>query len=398
MQKFLIALLFALLIAPSVSFAAFDDVTLTTDAVITVGGIDLTISGSSAVVETITVGADSFNFTMPSGTSALQVSSADRRVLSTNSPSQYIGTNECNSSASVLKHSFSGVESVTITVTPQSSTCGTSATNPAAASTASASSGGGGTTPAGLNNPTPPSTVAQNIGITVKPAAETTVAQATTPASTAPPAAPPVAPTVSPIFTRALSPGATHADVKRLQQLLNSDPETRIAESGAGSPKSETKYFGSLTTKAIQKFQVKYGVAGPGIPGYGNLGPKTRAKLQEIFNTVPTAPALPTTPGTEQAAATPAGTVSPVFTRALSPGNTHRDVKRLQQLLNSDPETRIAETGVGSSGNETEYFGSLTTKAIRKFQVKYGVAGPGIPGYGNFGPKTRAKLQEVFGR
>lgn len=281
MHRFLIVWFFALLIAPTASFAAFDDVTLTTDAVITVGGIDLTVSGSSAVVESITVVADSFNFTMPSGTSALQVSSADRRVLSTNSASQYITTNECNSSASVLKHAFSGVESITITITPKSATCGTSATNPALASTASASSGGGGPTPSSLNNPTPPSTVAQNVGLTVQPAVETAATPAVAPPAATPAA--PSAPAVSPVFTRALAPGRTHSDVKRLQKLLNSDPTTRIAETGVGSPGSETEYFGALTTKAIQKFQVKYGVASPGTAGYGNLGPKTRAKLQEIF-------------------------------------------------------------------------------------------------------------------
>ena len=74
------------------------------------------------------------------------------------------------------------------------------------------------------------------------------------------------------------------------------------------------------------------------------------------------------------------------------------DVKRLQQLLNSDSDTKIAESGIGSFGNETEYFGSLTEKAVQKFQTKYNIAKSGDSGYGYVGPKTRAKLNEVFGQ
>jgi len=45
-----------------------------------------------------------------------------------------------------------------------------------------------------------------------------------------------------------------------------------------------TGYFGSVTKKSVQAFQDKYGIAGPGDAGYGRVGPKTRAKLNELFN------------------------------------------------------------------------------------------------------------------
>ncbi|MBI2175276.1 MAG: hypothetical protein HYU35_00900, partial [Parcubacteria group bacterium] len=40
--------------------------------------------------------------------------------------------------------------------------------------------------------------------------------------------------------------------------------------------------------------------AGPGEPGYGYVGPKTRAKLEEVFSQTPApaTPAAPTTPAT----------------------------------------------------------------------------------------------------
>ncbi len=88
---------------------------------------------------------------------------------------------------------------------------------------------------------------------------------------------------VSAIFTKALVVGVASSDVKRLQQLLNSDPDTKIGSSGAGSPGHETTLYGALTKKAVQKFQVKYKVAKPGDIGYGNLGPKTRAMIAKIF-------------------------------------------------------------------------------------------------------------------
>ncbi|MDX9893703.1 MAG: peptidoglycan-binding protein [Patescibacteria group bacterium] len=82
------------------------------------------------------------------------------------------------------------------------------------------------------------------------------------------------------------------------------------------------------------------------------------------------------------------------FTHNLSQGDTDSEVKVLQQLLNELGFT-VAESGVGSVGNETEYFGSLTKQAVQRFQCKKGIACSGsefTTGYGLVGPKTRAAL------
>ncbi len=92
--------------------------------------------------------------------------------------------------------------------------------------------------------------------------------------------------------------------------------------------------------------------------------------------------------------------VSAVFTKVLKTGSIGSDIKRLQQLLNSDPDTAIAKSGVGSLGRETTTFGSLTKEAVKKFQCKYNIVCSGdesTTGYGLLGPKTRAKVAEVFG-
>ncbi|HTR18756.1 MAG TPA: glycosyl hydrolase family 18 protein [Candidatus Paceibacterota bacterium] len=89
--------------------------------------------------------------------------------------------------------------------------------------------------------------------------------------------------TSSASLTRNLDVGSTGADVKTLQQILNSDPATQIASSGPGSPGQETTMFGSLTKLAVEKFQLKYGITTASNPAYGYVGPATRAKLNSIL-------------------------------------------------------------------------------------------------------------------
>ena len=68
-------------------------------------------------------------------------------------------------------------------------------------------------------------------------------------------------------------------------------------------------------------------------------------------------------------------------------GMTHPNVKKLQQLLNSLGYV-LAESGPGSMGNETEYFGTLTRAALIQYQKDNGI----VPSAGYFGPITRAFL------
>jgi len=87
------------------------------------------------------------------------------------------------------------------------------------------------------------------------------------------------------------------------------------------------------------------------------------------------------------------------WTRDLRTGATGADVKKLQEFLNSNPDTRVAATGAGSAGMETENFGPATAAAVSKFQVMHradiltpaGLTNP----TGFFGPSTRAKANAL---
>jgi uncharacterized delta-60 repeat protein len=89
----------------------------------------------------------------------------------------------------------------------------------------------------------------------------------------------------------------------------------------------------------------------------------------------------------------PSNALSPlpyVFTRDLTIRSVGEDVRQLQRLLNAQGFF-VAQTGAGSTGNETTFFGGLTRSALARFQAAKGI----LPSVGYFGAKTRAFLNSL---
>jgi hypothetical protein len=84
------------------------------------------------------------------------------------------------------------------------------------------------------------------------------------------------------MFNTNMKLGSRGTDVMNLQKVLNAYPQTRVSESGAGSPGMETTYFGAATRAAVNKFQalhlVELGITAP----TANVFAGTRGLLNAI--------------------------------------------------------------------------------------------------------------------
>lgn len=286
------------LLAPAFALAAFDDVTLTSDTVLSVNGITLSVSGSSSVIESITVNATNFSVTLLSG-SFFQVAAPGLGQLSTDSLTG-ISSNLCTTSQSLLAYQPS--TDVTITITPTTTSCAS-----ASAGGGSSSGGGGSSSTASTASVTSvvTSTTATTSTVAVVPTTSITPATPATPASglTSGQATSILSllssfgadsATIAKVravllgtsstdagvplmssFTRDLEAGIVGDDVKALQVFLNTHGYI-VAKSGAGSLGNETTRFGSATKAALVKFQKAKGI----MPAAGYFGPKTRAAVK----------------------------------------------------------------------------------------------------------------------
>ncbi|MBZ9572255.1 peptidoglycan-binding protein [Patescibacteria group bacterium] len=88
----------------------------------------------------------------------------------------------------------------------------------------------------------------------------------------------------------------------------------------------------------------------------------------------------------------PPGVCPCTFTRNLYPEMSGDDVKCLQEYLNDTGYT-LADSGPGSPGSETTYFGPLTRAAVKAWQDANGVEYGDWWGY--FGPKSQAAYDDL---
>lgn len=293
----------ALLLAPSLTFAAANDVTLTTSAVLSVNGITLNVTGSGGSIESMIVNATNFSVTLLSG-STFEVTAPGRQQLVVDNSDNATGS-ICDDTQSVI--SYTATHTMTVIVSPSATLC--------VSAPAAPTSGGGGSSVASVASP--------DSIVAITPVATTTPATAstTTPAVAATPANPvtlasapssglsvsqvksildllasfdadastiasvkaslqgmpvgPVASSASHVFASDLSIGSSlGSEVKALQQFLNSHGYS-VAASGPGSSGKETSKFGPATKAALIKYQKAKGIT----PASGYFGAKTRAAI-----------------------------------------------------------------------------------------------------------------------
>ena len=311
MKKLLAVLSVAALASPGLAFAAYDDVQLAqTSTVLNIGSIEVDVTSATANLETLVVTDTDFTVTMQSG-SSITVSAPSLNRLYTSTGTGRTAT-QCDGSASNLSYTASAA--LTLTVTPSSSLCSSSSGGSGGASTATTpntttSSGGGGSiapaapavvAPAsqGPTTPTTPTTLILGNQLTSNAsglsdaqvqsildvlasfnADAATIANVRASLGSASPGnsagAPSVPGAVISVFARTLTTGSVGADVKALQQYLNTHGAS-VSATGVGSAGKETTRFGAATKAALVKFQKAHGIT----PASGYFGEKTRAYIQ----------------------------------------------------------------------------------------------------------------------
>lgn len=266
MKKYLAALTGITLLLPSLASAAYNDVSLTTDAVFTVSGIEIDVSGSNATLETISVtdsGTLSIGMQHDSG---VTIKAPNQNQMTITQPNGVTVTQTCSSSLS--RADIAASASVTVTVTPSSSLCADSSGGggPVVSSGGGGGTGGSSTPVYGATTTVPASTPAHSADTVtqLQQQMRSLLAQLASLKGKA----------ATSSFMHDLKAGKTGSEVKALQVYLNAHGYT-VASSGPGSPDNETMTFGAATKAALIRLQKAVGIT----PASGYFGKKTRAYI-----------------------------------------------------------------------------------------------------------------------
>ena len=279
MKKLLAILSVAALVSPALAFAAKDDVSMDTSVVLTVGGYEVDISGSTATVESITVDTSSFSFVLQSG-SYIKLTAPDLNALSTDTTADLSG-DTCTSALSSL--TYTGTAERTVTVTPSATLCSAGSTGNPASSGGQSMTGGGNRTTAPVVPATTLAVHASGLSSTQVTAILNVLASFSADAATiaqvkaaleGKAVTGSVTSTAVAVFKSNLTTGSLGSEVKALQQFLNAHGYTGSA-SGAGSVGNETTTFGGATRAALIKYQKAKGIT----PAVGYFGALTRAAI-----------------------------------------------------------------------------------------------------------------------
>ena len=149
----------------------------------------------------------------------------------------------------------------------------------------------------------------------------------------------------------------------------------------------------SAATDAVPATPASGAVAQSGLPisilsggGGGGFAPSLTAATSSATSTVSASVISPPT-GAAQTSL-PLGLVKKLTARLMQ-GIIDNEVKTLQEFLAKDSD-------VYPEGIISGYFGTATKRAVQRFQEKNGIAKKGDSGYGDVGPATRAKINQLL--
>jgi len=378
-------ILFSVLLMPLSASAAYNTVTFTADTDIVLGSTTLTIS-SGGNVEAMRTYSTYVEFDMLDG-SSVTVTSNDRYILS----NDISATVACEGSYSRVILTSS--ETQTVTVTPSSEICGTSA-----------GISGGGSAPAG------DSTAPSISGIEAVPADTTAVITWSTNESS-------ISwvlygtstdygseeKTTSYLTSHSITLSGLTAETTYHYQVKSKDSAGNI---GTYTDKTFTT-LAAGEEPAEEEEEEEDGTEDLTIPQITFDKPISEMTISELQDKVKEILEAIGVLQTLLAQMTGGSVIADVpssfsFDKNLQIGDVTIDVKYLQIVLNSASDTRLASSGVGSPGSETNYFGPLTKLAVIKFQNKYAdevLASWGLTsGTGYVGSTTRDKLNELLGK
>ncbi|KKQ34402.1 MAG: Cell wall lytic activity endopeptidase [Candidatus Nomurabacteria bacterium GW2011_GWB1_37_5] len=171
------------------------------------------------------------------------------------------------------------------------------------------------------------------------------------------------------VFTRLLAFGSRGEDVSSLQKILEQLGFYKARIDGI---------YGPITKQAVIYFQIANNL----VPYPGWVGPGTRQALNAQSGCM--------------SAVSNLNLEISLFINNLKSGDRNSDVLKLQQFLNTHGFP-LSNNGLGSPGQETDFYGILTRQAVQKLQLKYGIIkNTAIYGYGIFGTRTRAVVNKLI--
>lgn len=177
-------------------------------------------------------------------------------------------------------------------------------------------------------------------------------------------------------FYRNLAFGISGEDVRELQKLLNSEPETLVATVGPGSLGFETMFFGSATKSSVVRFQNKYrdeiltplGL----VVGTGFVGESTLKKLNQLYDILLIPPLSPFQSNTPRETQATSSLLFPTFSPILKPDTRTPKVTSISVIpMGEKHEIKINGTKFINPTSVHTIFGTFISTSTSPTSIRF---------------------------